>query len=87
MASVYERYGKWYVNVKGIDGRWAAQPTTASTKTEAKRLSLEMERKVERQRLGLEAVPTDCSLIFAELVKWWLGTYSLPTSSHSRNES
>ena len=87
MASIFKKHGKWYVKVKQVDGRWVPQPTTASTKSEAKGLALELERKIERQRLGLEALPTDCTLTFGQLVQWWPDTYSKPTSSHSRNES
>src|SRR2546426_12486817 len=87
MASVFKKHGKWYIKVKQVDGRWVPQPTAASTKSEAKGLALEPERKVERQRLGLEALPSDCSLTFGQLVKWWLDTYSKPTPSHGRNES
>ncbi len=87
MASVFRKHGKWYVKVKQVDGRWVPQPTTATTKSEAKGLALELERKVERQRLGLEALPSGCTLTFGHLVQWWLETYSKPMSSHSRNES
>src|SRR5438132_1611264 len=87
MASIFRKHGKWYVKVKQVDGRWVPRPTTASTKSEAKGLALELERRVERQHLGREALPTDCTLTFGQLVQWWLDTYSKPTSSHSRNES
>ena len=69
MAPIFKKHGKWYVKVKHVDGRWVPRPTTASTKSEAKGLALELERKVERQRLGLEALPTDCTLTFGQLVQ------------------
>ena len=87
MASVFKKHGKWYIKVKQVDGRWVPHATTAMTKSEAKGLALELERKVERQRLGLEALPTDCTLTFGQLVQWWLDTYSKPMPSHGRNES
>ena len=43
-------------------------------------------RRSERQRLGLEALPPeDGGGTLAELLKWWLDTYSRGTPSHERN--
>jgi integrase len=72
MATVYQKRGVWYVGYK--DGRALRRlvRTTAETKTEAKRLALELERGAERQRLGLEEVPSDCKFTLAELCEWWL---------------
>ena len=50
MASVYEKAGKWYLRWKGPDGRWRDQVSTAQSKTEARRLAGELERRAERQR-------------------------------------
>lgn len=76
MASVFEREGRWYVKLKGPDGKWRRQVTTAQTKTEARRLAAEIElkteRTAERQRLGLEARPTDTTMTLTELCRWWL---------------
>jgi hypothetical protein len=38
----------------------------------ARRLAADLERKAERQRLGLDPLPTECALTVAELVAWWL---------------
>jgi hypothetical protein len=46
-----------------------------------------LERKIERQQLGLETLPSDCALTFGQLVQWRLDTYSKPMPSQSRNES
>lgn len=86
MASVYERAGKWYLRWKAADGRWRDQVSTASTKTEARRLAGELERRAERQRLGLEPMPTDSSMTLAQLCEWWLRE-RCPTSSASRERS
>lgn len=86
MASVYRKHGRWYIKYKSASGRWVAQPSTAGTKSEAKRLALEIERKVERQRLGLEALPGDCTLTLGELCQWWLDERA-PESSRSREKS
>jgi hypothetical protein len=55
-ASVYQKRGRgtWYLRVKDAVGRWADIASTAKTKTEARRLAADLERKAERQRLGLE---------------------------------
>ena len=42
MASIFRKHGKWYVKVKQVDGRWVPQPTTATTKSEAKGLALKV---------------------------------------------
>src|SRR5688572_11139971 len=88
MASVVERKGSWYIKWKGADGRWCRAVSPAKTKTEARRLAEEVERKAHRARLGLEPLPEDrCTWTFAELLEWWLATYSVNSPSHSRNES
>ena len=57
MASVFKRGDRWYLRVKDTTGRWVNRVTSATTKTEARRLTEDLERKVERVRLGLEAAP------------------------------
>ena len=72
MASVYARGSRWYVKFKDGLGRWRTQMVLAQTKTEAKRLALELEGRAERQRLGLEEIPNDCTMTLSELCNWWL---------------
>src|SRR5256885_14731959 len=88
MASGYQKCGKgtWYVRVKDAAGRWTDVASTAQSKTEARRLAAELERKAERQRLGLEPLPTDCTLNVGELVEWWLRE-RCPPASRSREQS
>src|SRR5207248_3394098 len=88
MASVYQKCGKgtWYLRVKDADGRWTDVASTALSKTEARRLAAEVERKAERQRLGLEPLPTDCTLSVGELVEWWLEE-RCRSASRSREQS
>lgn len=74
MASVFQRGGRWYVKVKDATGIWRMRPTSAASKTEAKRLAGDLARKSERQRFGLEALPTDSSMTLAELCRWWLAS-------------
>src|SRR5512135_2118505 len=85
MASVYERGDKWYVRYKDARGKWRSVASTARTKTEAKRLAGELERKCERQRMGLEELPPeDGGGTLAELLSWWLETYVKRTPSYAR---
>lgn len=88
MASVYQKRGRgtWYLRVKDAAGRWADIASTAKTKTEARRLAADLERKAERQRLGLDPLPTDCTLTVGQLVEWWLRE-RCPQASYDREES
>lgn len=72
--SVYQRTGRkgWYIEYRDAQGRRHNKLTTAKTKTEARRLLLELERSIERQRLGLEELPEDSRVTLGELVEWWL---------------
>ena len=86
MASVYQRGPKWYVRYKDGHGRWTDRVTTARTKTEAKRLAVELEQRAERQRWGLEPLPNpDGGETVGELLRWWLDTYSSKLASHQTN--
>ena len=77
MASAYWRAGKLYMRYKDERGRWKDKVSDARTKTEAKRLADDLERKCERQRLGLEPMPLENGGgTLAELLTWWLETYS-----------
>jgi integrase len=87
MASVYPKSGKWFIKYKDARGKWRDKSTTAQTKTEAKRLAGEIERRCERQRLGLEPLPDeDGGGTFDELMRWWLVTYSKGSPSHQRSK-
>src|SRR5216683_6465019 len=73
MASVYRKNSKWYVRYKDGCGRWRDTATTVALKTEAKELAKELERKAERQRLGLEPLPEDGQpTTFGQVMDlWW----------------
>src|SRR5580658_1643541 len=87
MASVYKRQNRWYVRYRDAQGRWRSRTSTARTKTEAIRLAGELERRCERQRLGLEPLPPqDGGGTLDDLLGWWLKTYSKGAPSHQRNE-
>src|SRR5215208_3395508 len=70
---VEERGGKrWYVRYRDASGSWHDERSTARTKGEAQRLALDLERKAERQRQGLEPLPGDPTMTLGELCDWWL---------------
>ncbi len=88
MASVYAKAGKWYMRFKDSSGRWRDRVTKAHTKTEARRIADELERKAERQRLGLEErPPEDGGGTLGDLLRWWLDTHSAQSPSHPSNQS
>jgi len=80
VASVYSKRGVWYARVRDAAGRWVSVATAAQTKADAKRLAFDLERKAERQRHGLEALPTDSTLTLGELCEWWLEARCPPLS-------
>ncbi len=73
MAEPYQKNGRWYVRFKDGRGRWRDKATDARTKTEARRLDLELSRKHERQRLGLDPLPSDApeQTFGAAMDLWW----------------
>jgi hypothetical protein len=86
MASVIFRSGKWFLKFRDHRGRWVRKTSSARTKTEARRLADDLERRCERQRLGLEPVLDETGGgTLAELLAWWLDTYSVKLASHDRN--
>ena len=86
MATVYLKRGTWYAGFRAADGKRRNTATKAQTKTEARKLAAEMEMTAERQRLGLEPLPSDSSLTLAELSTWWLGRWC-PQASRKREQS
>ncbi len=84
MASVYRKNRKWYIHIRDASGRWKDTPTKVDTKTKAKQLAHALELKYERQRLGLEPLPTDCAWTIAELLKWCLETHWEKKSQHAK---
>ena len=87
MASVFQRGSRWYVRVKDSTGRWINRVTTATTKTEARRLAGDVERKAERVRFGLEAAPpVDGGGTLGDLLSWWLDTYRKGQPAYATEE-
>jgi len=81
MATVYQKDGSWYLAFLDGQGRRRQIRTRARTRSEAKGLGHELERSAERQRLGLEPLPTECKLTLAELCDWWLKNRCSPKRS------
>ncbi len=89
MASAYEkRPGKYYARWKDHHGVWRHTPTSARTKSEAKRVAAELEQRAWRQQMGLEQLEArDGGGSVRELMAWWMGTFSEGNTSHEKNSS
>ena len=88
MASAHKNHGNWVAKWKDADGRWRYASTSARTKVDCARFARELEAKGERQRLGLEPhLAADGGGSVADLLRWWLETYSTGTPSHATNKS
>ena len=85
MASVFQRSDRWYVKYKDATGRWCTRPTTTVTKTEAKHLASDLERRAERQRFGLEPLPGDDDTTLGDLLRWWEDAYFSHTSGYEKS--
>ena len=76
MASVYVKRGKFYARWKDASGRWRHTILCCRTKRDAQNDAIDLERKAERQRRGLEPLADDTpDRTFAELFEWWWGEY------------
>ncbi len=76
MATVFERDGVWIAKWRDAAGRWRQKRTSCVTKSEARRFAEDLERKGERQREGLEPLPSNAPpMTFAALLDWWWEEY------------
>src|SRR5215510_15104102 len=66
------RDGRYILRWTDGTGRRRFRVSKAETKTEAKRLLRELERQAERQRLGIDPLPSDTTLTLGEVCQWWL---------------
>jgi len=88
MGSVFKRGETWWMKFKSPDGDWTAQGTSAQAKSEAKALLVEVERQVERKRLGLDPRTLNPEhWTVGDLLRWWLDEYSYHQASQGRNAS
>ena len=86
MGCVYKRGKMWWIKYLDANGEPQYRSTKAATKAEAKRLLQEKEVLVNRQELGLAPLalnPEGWTL--AQLMQWWLDTYSVHMPAHKRN--
>jgi len=76
MAEPFRKNDRWYLRYKDAHGRWQQMASDAENKTEARRLTAELQRRHERIRLGIEIAPAeDGGGTVDELVEWWVATY------------
>lgn len=57
MASVHKRGNRSWIRYRDAHRQWHSEPCAATSKTEAKELAIDVERRAERQRRGLEPIP------------------------------
>ena len=85
MAEPFRKNERWYLRYKDAHGRWRQQPSDAQTKTEARRLAGELQRREERIRLGIEeAPPEDGGGTVDALLEWWIDAYLSKSPGYSR---
>jgi integrase len=87
MDTVFKRDGVWLLKFKDDGGAWVQERTKAQSKTEARALLVEFERKAERQQHGLEPLtlnPEGWTL--GDLMRWWLETYSVHLEAHEHDQ-
>src|SRR5437867_309779 len=84
MASAFEkRPGQFWAKYKDQYGRWRGVSTRARTKRQALKIALELKRRAERIRTGVErddGVAADEN--FAWLANWWINEFSGRLRSH-----
>ena len=82
MGSEYQRDGKWVVSWKDASGRWREKRTSCRTKLEARRLREDLERRSERQLMGLDPLPTDrARTTLGELMDWYWARHGVKLRS------
>ena len=85
MAEPFRKNDRWYIRYKDAHGRWRQKPCEAETKTEARRLASELQRREERVRLGIEqAPPENGGGTVDELLGWWTDTYLAKSAGYDR---
>jgi integrase len=78
---------RWYLRVKDGAGRWQSMPCAARTKGEARAMQRELELKSDRQRKGLEPLPTDRWATFDQMLQWFLDGEATRFVSHDKLKS
>ena len=85
MAAPFRKNGRWYLRYKDAQGRWRQVPSEADTKTNARRLAVDLQRREERIRLGVEvAPPENGGGTVDQLISWWIDTYLAKSAGFGR---
>lgn len=88
MASAFKRGKTWIAKYKDHRGVQVSLRTKCQGKTETLEFARDLEKKAQRQRLGLEPMPAGRpDRTVGELVAWWLDHHSVKSPSHDRNKS
>src|SRR5581483_6202093 len=69
-----------YASFKGPTGKRVTVATSADSKKAAQRIAVDLERKAERQRHGLEPLPEQNDRSLWSLCEWWLEERCPPQS-------
>jgi integrase len=87
MGTVFQYRGGWRFKFKDAAGDWRTVDSKAHTKAKARAELHEKELEVERQRLGLAPMSLNPDkLTVADLMNWWLDTYSSHQEAHESNQ-
>jgi integrase len=87
MGCAYQRGKIWWIKYRGASGEPEYEATPARTKGEAKVFLREIEERVYRQVRGLAPLTLNPeNWTVADLMTWWLESYSANGESHRRNE-
>jgi hypothetical protein len=87
MGCAYLRGKVWWIKYQGANGEPQYDATPASTKAEAKAFLHELEERAYRQLRGLEPLTLNPeNWTVADLLTWWLATYSANGESDGRDE-
>lgn len=85
MAEPFRNNDRWYLRYKDAQGRWQQTPSDAEDKTEARRLTIELQRHHERVRLGIEeAPPENGGGTVDDLLDWWVAAYLAKSPGFNR---
>ena len=87
MGCTYRRGHAWWIKYRDAAGETRYERTPARTRAEARVLLREVEERVFRQERGLAPLTLNPEgWTVADLLRWWLDTYSSQSESHAKNE-
>src|SRR6476659_7507831 len=85
MASAFQKSpGKWWARFKDENGRWKSVPTKERTRRQALQVAMELERRAQRIRDGIDPDLGDgAEADFAWLANWWMEAFGSRLRSDS----